>query len=407
MLSQTSASLPAVSSDLVASRPSSKDASGALLDMHTLFAQLSSEVTALSLALAPPSESWDAVTATCGKLQTTCGKTLYCLGVLRQPPAASSSAKRPAEPLLGQQYRNAVTSVFDALESMISECLMSYTDARLVQNKGKIRPQDRQQILNCTSVVWKMVEWTTKFPRTEEEAFERAWKDVLETAEDSMDEVDTLLARGSVDDRGEVRHRTLGTFDDEEAEDEDSAGEEGGAHQGEYYDDVDRAHSLAGQLEDDLWGDDGNDSSPINKVEYETIQAAHALLMLGQSLMKRVPAVIAARPGLPLAALNSIAQDLLAAQDELVCQLTPEIDPAEVELMAESYAEKAQELVSLLLGGRSGVDDLADGLSGLSVLGAKIGAPASEPDSDEIKWLADFAGQLERAATAVKDKCAA
>lgn len=364
-------------------------------------------MTALSLALAPPSESWDAVTATCGKLQTTCGKILYCLGVLRQPPAASSSGKGPAEPLLGQQYRNAVISVFDALESMISECMLSYTDARLVQNKGKIRPQDRQQILNCTSVVWKMVEWTAKFPRTEEEAFERAWKDVLETADDSMDEVDILLARGSVDDKGEVRHRTVGTFDDEEDEEENSDEEEGGAYQGEYYDDVDRAHSLAGQLEDDLWGDDGDDSSPIQVVDYETIQAAHALLTLGQSLMKRIPAVVAARPGLPLAALNGAAQKLLAAQDELVCQLTPEIDPPEVECQAEGYAEKAQELVSLLLGKGSGVEDLTDGVSGLSVLGVKIGTAASTSDSDDMRWLADLAGQLEGAVTKVKEKCAA
>merc|ERR1712093_376468 len=242
-------------------RPPQQEVTTVPSDLGALFALISKETTALSLAFAPPKESWDAVDGTIKKLHGILGKVLFCNSV---PAGPGSTA-----PLLAKEWRSGTLEVVTALRSY----------AKGTSNTP-IKSGQRKQILTATSLVWKTVERTDSLPRTEHEAFVASWKADLGMFDDALEEVEQLTQR-------DVKGK--GRAVDEEDEGETKAAAKGAASQQDSMADEDDGDYDNDDDDDDDFGDDDqDDDAPVAEEDMEVINAAYQLMKLVQALLRKV-----------------------------------------------------------------------------------------------------------------------
>ena len=125
-----------------------------LSDLTGLFTLISKETTALSLAFAPPKETWDAVQGVAKKLQDLVGKIAFALDLLQQRQGRDS--------LLAKEWFTGSENTLVTLKELIDTSHTIYTSQ--LPASGKIKPEQRKQILTGTSLVWKAVEKLEKLP---------------------------------------------------------------------------------------------------------------------------------------------------------------------------------------------------------------------------------------------------
>lgn len=339
-----------------------------LSDLSGLYTLLSKETTALSLAFAPPSESWDAVHATCQRLQELAGKLVYCISMLRNSSRGES--------LLAKEYRHGSLTVLESLLELIGTCRAIYA---LLPDGKKITPEQRKRMLTLTSQVWKSIERTSQLPQTEQEAFSKAWQGMLEMLQDGLDEVEDLTHRPVLD-KGKARAV-------EPAPDSTNGSED---------DEADF---------DDLSEDD--DEAPLEYAEAKVIRAAFQLMKLVKAMFRSIKAEHAGFESqggeYAYQSVHAAGQVLLSAQDDLASVLDPPLRLIEVGKLALSYRNAAKALCDITCEALTPADVMGDLTSGMDRLGTQ--AKASTGSYSAERWLLNCRQNIERAADELEESC--
>lgn len=408
------------SSSSSSSPPTSSDqpVSTVLSDLRSLFTLVSKETTALSLAFAPPKESWDAVEGTVKKLHVLLGKVLFCNSVLSRPPSptlasSSASSSSPSSSssnlLLARDWRAGTLQVFAALKELLDTAHSIYTG--LASPTTPIKPVQRKQILTATSVVWKVIERTECLPNDELEAFSRAWKADLEVFNDALEEAEQLTTR-DVKGKGRAMEGDEDGDDDGDGDDDEEEEERTGQQRNGHDDDHDD--------DDGFFDFGGGEEDPVTEEEMGVINASVHLMKLVQALYKRISQDAGQSsatqkkkvPSLPadqLAQLYEASQKLLSLQDELASSLYPPLDLQEVHKHAASYETAAARIAVLAAGEQSTSckDDAAELASKLDDLSIKEGSDVAESLSacSRNDWFGVCQKQIAQAAGAVRTAC--
>ncbi|KAL7009891.1 hypothetical protein EMMF5_000799 [Cystobasidiomycetes sp. EMM_F5] len=289
-----------------------------LSDLTSLLTLLSKETTALSLALAPPSETWNAVEAVSKKLSDLTGKLVYAVGVLRiasLPEAASTStATGVDESLLAAAWRNAVRTALEALYDLVSESCDTYSSLKPPMT-GRISGPQRKKILTLTSHTWKAVERIQQAtPKTEQAAFSVVWKDLLETFDDAYDETKELVQVSPIESNG------TSTSNHQDSDEEDSDEDDG------EFDDLDEP------------------DTPLTPAEHVIAQKSLQIMQQARTILESLQsAIISSSTG--LADLHHLGQKLLATHDDLTCSLHGPQSASDVMKNLADYRQVVSQLV--------------------------------------------------------------
>jgi len=408
-VSSTSSGSPSHGTSSLAAeeRPPQQEVTTVLSDLGALFTLISKETTALSLAFAPPKESWDAVDGTIKKLHGILGKVLFCNSVLAGPGSTA--------PLLAKEWRSGTLEVFTALRDLLDTAHRSYAKGT---SNTPIKSGQRKQILTATSLVWKTVERTDSLARTEHEAFVGSWKADLDMFDDALEEVEQLTQR-------DVKGK--GRAVDEEDEGGTKAAAKGAASQQDSMADEDDGDY---DNDDDFdFGDDNqDDDAPVAEEDMEVINAAYQLMKLVQALLRKVqqaasPTTNTFDPALPatlLYQLNEACRVLLPLQDDLASALYPPIDIEDAAENAKAYKEAALRIATLAgesqgesesesesqqraNSKKSASEGLADELANMSVQDGSSRPPSASSQSQA--WFVACHTQIAKAAEGLLAKC--
>ncbi|CAD6572560.1 MAG: hypothetical protein CYPHOPRED_004880 [Cyphobasidiales sp. Tagirdzhanova-0007] len=370
-----------------------------LSDLQSLFALISKETTALSLAFAPPKESWDAVEGQITKLTDLVGKIHYVLGLWRFANSPSG-LQQDTESLLVKEWRLGTLYTIESLKDLIDSFHSTYMSLEPAQG---INIQQRKKFLTLTSLIWKAVEKTVELPKNENEAFVKIWKGMLDTLQDAMEEVQQLIKR---EQKGKGR-----------VEEQDREHFEEGSNQG-----------------DDDYFDIGesDDEGPLDEAGLEVAVAALQLMKLVRALYKRIATESSSKAGSTLATFHFVSmhragQALLSAQDDLASSLYSPQSRGDIAQHARDYREIAQKLVHAAKSANDSLlvkeGELEGQLSNLSLVYGQTQPHEDRPGqevSDATKtdrntanerivkvmaWYEACGKQIDRAAMALLEKC--
>jgi hypothetical protein len=336
-------------------------------DLHSLFALVSKETTSLSLAFAPPNESWDAVEGTAKKLHDLSSKLTFGLGLLRQRTAGEGLQ----EDMLAKQWRLSTMTVLECLQELCDTCITIYTGL----GDKNIKPEQRKHILTNTSLIWKSVEKTASLPSDEQTAFSISWKQLCTTYEDALEEVEELTRR-------EIKGKGKAVDQDEQED----------AHAS---DDSDLEDEDEDEDEDEF---DFDDQTPVTEDELERIKAAYHLMKLVKALLRKIDKLPPA--SIPYGQIHAVGEIVTSLQDDLASALHPPHDAQEVRKELATI-RKLCELVTRSLGQA----DLERSMSQATIDKSKSTAKSQDGVADgnmAAKWLLACQTHIDKANTVLE-----
>lgn len=379
-----------------------------LSDIRSLLTLLSKETTALSLAFAPPKESWDAVNGVAKKLHDLVGKLLFAMECL----AAGHMREQPDKPqrtLLYRAYSHNITDVFvvlqrlaeDAQEIYKSSLSSSSGNSTSLAKGSSASAEQRKLILTRTSQTWNQIEAAQRAPTSERSAFEDAVAGDLSILEDAVDEVNGLLQRQ------EVASRANGASQRDQPQPADST------RTGEASTSADEDED-----EDDFGFGDEDDEEELSQTEIERAQAVFHLMKLTRALVKKVSASaytsLLAADSADFAKLQKAVQALLEHQDTLALTLYGPQESWDVLEQSKKYTEASGDLASMasrFLEAKSNdhsrsLQDVTDNLRSLSVSGTSDKAAPALSDRAKLQaWFDACQTQINKGAAAVSRLC--
>jgi hypothetical protein len=344
-----------------------------LSDLSGLFTLISKETTALSLAFAPPKETWDAVQGVAKNLQDLVGKIAFALDLLQQ--------RQGRESLLAKEWFTGSENALVTLKELIDTSHTIYTAQ--FPASGKIKPEQRKQILTETSLVWKAVEKLEKLSKDEISAFVKVWTALLAVMQDALSEVEELTQRT---DKGK------GKAEDSEDDEDDDFGDDFG---------------------DDFDYDDGE---PLSPEELEVALSAIQLMKFVKALFKKLSTStftstlshISSASTL-LIRIHHAGQAIQCQQDELASTLYHPQSLQDIATNTREYQALSLKLLEMAQSGGE-PEDLAQAVSGLTLSNgsdekAEPGADRLQKKGELDKWCAACRLQIERTATDLLAKC--
>ena len=357
-----------------------------LLDeVANLLRLMSKEVTALSLALAPPKVAFPAVKAQCEKLADLAGKLVYATNLIQERPHSSadrlhaqsgSSPSSSATPLLSKSWRNAALSVIESLADLAKHARdLRSAAGPLVADKAAHRVT-----LSLTGIVWQNIDNAVKNgPRTEFEAFSQFWALSLGIIDDALNEVKELVEAGP-------SQETNGKHD--------------------------------AAAEDDFADFDEFEDDQLSLQEHKVASSILHIMKLVRALMKRVPTILQDRlANTPdrtegsLMAVLTMQEAFTATHDDLASALQPPQVPDDIRQQLNDYV-KAVTAISTAVRSRSAqthsAGDLSAAIEACSLSEDQSGnaAVASAFEDKHDRWLAAFDEQIKIANSKALSDCA-
>ena len=353
-------------------------------EIVNLLKLISKEVTALSLALAPPKVAFPAVKAQCEKLADLVGKLVYATNLIQERSHSTAdrlhapSRSHPSSsttPLLSKAWRTAATTVIDSLADLAKHARdLRSAAGPLIADKAAHRIT-----LSLTGIVWQNIDNAIKTgPRSEFEAFSQFWALSLGIIDDALDEVKELVEAGPSEE-------TIGKHDADADDDFD------------YFDDFE---------EDQL--------SPH---EYKVASSALHIMKLVRALMKRVPTILhdhlARTPNKTEGSLVSVLtmqEAFTATHDDLASALQPPQVTDDILQQLNDYV-RAVTAISNAVRSRSAPIQSAGDLSAaieacsLSEDNLSNAAKAFAPEDKHDRWLAAFDEQIKIAYSKALSDC--